>query len=199
MFEALAVPAINRLLMSNTWALERLKPHAGKTALLTSLPLQLMLTVSETGTVHVTPRGAEPDATITLTPGALLTLAMRDESAWSAAQVTGDVEFAGTIDYIRRHMSWDYEESLSYFIGDIGAHRVGRVVRELERWGRSVAVNLSETFGEYATHEQRMLASARAVDDFNREVDEVRDGVSRLEKRIEILARRVSEKASGSS
>jgi ubiquinone biosynthesis protein UbiJ len=199
MFEALAVPAINRLLMSNTWAAEKLKPHAGKTALLTSLPLQLKLTVSETGMVHAASRGVEPDATITLTPGALLTLAMRDESAWSAAQVTGDVEFAGTIDYVRRHISWDYEESLSYLLGDIGAHRVGRVVRELERWGRSSAANIGQTVAEYATHEQRMVASARAVDEFNREVDEVRDGVSRLEKRIEILARRVSEKASGSS
>jgi ubiquinone biosynthesis protein UbiJ len=195
MFEALAVPAINRLLMSNTWALQRLQVHAGKTALLTSLPLQLKLTVNEMGIVHAASRGVEPDATITLTPGALLTLAARDESAWSAAQVTGDVEFAGTIDYVRRHISWDYEETLSHFIGDIGAHRVGRVVRGLGRWGRSVAVNLGETFGEYATQEQRMLASSRAVDEFNREVDDVRDSVSRLEKRIEILARRVSEKA----
>ena len=38
MFEPLAVPAINRLLRTNSWALERLRPHAGKTAKTQGLP-----------------------------------------------------------------------------------------------------------------------------------------------------------------
>jgi ubiquinone biosynthesis protein UbiJ len=199
MLEAFAVPAINRLLAANPWSLEKLRPHAGKTALLSSPPLQFKLTVTDAGTVSASPRHVVPDATIVLTPGSLLTLAARDEQAWSAAQVTGDVEFAGAIDYVRRNIAWDYEETLSRVLGDIGAHRVGRAVRELDRWGRAAVVNLGQAITEYATDEQRIVTSARAVDEWNREVDDVRDGVSRLEKRIEAVARRMSAKAPGLS
>ena len=38
MFEALSIPAINRLLRSHPWAVERLRTHAGKTARLVCLP-----------------------------------------------------------------------------------------------------------------------------------------------------------------
>jgi ubiquinone biosynthesis protein UbiJ len=192
MLEALAVPAINRLLRGNTWALERLESHAGKTVLLTSPPFELKLVVADTGEVRTATREAPPDATIAVTPGVLLRLAARDEEAWSAAQVTGDMDFAGAIDYVRRHLSWDFEEDLSYVFGDIGAHRIGRAVRELDRWGRATLLNLGQTLAEYSTHEQPMLASARAIEAFNSEVDEVRDHLSRLEKRIELLSRRLS-------
>jgi ubiquinone biosynthesis protein UbiJ len=192
MLEALSVPAINRLLRSNTWALEKLKAHAGKTALLASPPFEMKLTVTETGEVRAAARETSADATIAVTAGVLLRLAARDEGAWSAAQVTGDMDLAGAIDYVRRHISWDYEEDLSHVLGDIGAHRVARVVRELDRWGRATVLNLGQTLTEYATHEQPMLASARAVELFNNEVDEVRDHLSRLEKRIELLSRRLS-------
>ena len=106
--------------------------------------------------------------------------------------MTGDMDFAAAFDYVRRHLSWDYEEDLSHFLGDIGAHRVGRVVRELDRWGRAAVLNVGQALAEYSTHEQPMLASARAAEAFNSEVDEVRDHLSRLEKRIELISRRLS-------
>ena len=55
-------------------------------------------------------------------------------------------------------------------------------MRELERCGRKTALNLAQAFAEYATTSGRRSRSARAIDEFNREVDEVRDHVARLEK-----------------
>jgi ubiquinone biosynthesis accessory factor UbiJ len=192
MFEALAVPAINRLLRSNTWALDQLKPHVGKTALLTSAPLEIRLSVSESGEVLAAVPDAGPDVTIEVSPGLLLRMLARDESAWSAARVTGDMEFAGAIDHLRRNLVWDYEEDLSHLLGDIGAHRVASAVRELDRWGRAAVQNLGHAFAEYSIYEQPMLASARAVDQFLSDVDELRDDAARLEKRIELLERGLS-------
>jgi ubiquinone biosynthesis accessory factor UbiJ len=189
MFEALAVPAINRLLGANTWALDRLKAHAGKTALVTSPPFALCLTVSETGHVLAAARDAVPDVTIDVSPGVLLRVLARDEAAWSAAHVTGDMEFASAIDHLRRNLVWDYEEDLSHVLGDIGAHRVAGTVRELDRWGRAALQNLGHALAEYSIYEQPILASARAVDEFLSEVDELRDQTARLEKRIELLER----------
>ena len=192
MFEPLVVPAINRLLRANAWALEKLAPHAGKTAVLACAPFELVLTVLATGEVAAAARDTAPDVTITVTPGSLLRLAARDENAWNAAQVSGDVQFAAAIDYVRRNLEWDYEEDLSRVFGDIAAHRIAGAVREIDRWGRAAALNLGHSFAEYAMYEQPLLASRRAVDEFNREVDEVRDHAARLEKRVELLRRRAS-------
>jgi ubiquinone biosynthesis accessory factor UbiJ len=191
MLEPLALPAINRLLRTNTWALEKLKPHAGKCALLASVPFELRLVVAESGELMAAPADRAPDVTIAVTPGVLLRLAAQDDSAWGAAEVSGDVQFAEAIDYVRRHVAWDYEEDLSRVFGDIAAHRIAGAVREVERWGRATAFNLAQAFAEYAVYERPMLASSRAIDEFNREVDEVRDHAARLEKRLELLRRQL--------
>ncbi|HYH43624.1 MAG TPA: SCP2 sterol-binding domain-containing protein [Burkholderiales bacterium] len=193
MFEPLALPAINRLLRANTWALEKLSSHSGKTALLACPPFELRCTVLDSGELAPAARDATPDVTITATAGSLLRIAARDESAWNAAQVSGDVDFAGVIDYVLRNLEWDYEESLSSVFGDIAAHRIAGAVREVDRWGRAAALNLGQAFAEYAKYEQPLLASRQAVDEFNREVDEVRDHAARLEKRLELLRRRPSD------
>lgn len=192
MFEPLALPAINRLLRTNSWALERLRQHAGKTAKLACPPLEARVTVTQSGELSWAEREAEPDVTIATTPGVLLRLAARDESAWSAAHVSGDVQFAAAIDYVRRNIAWDYEEDLSRVFGDIAAHRMGKAVRTLDAWARAGLMNVAGAFAEYATYERPIVAAAPAVDAFNREVDEVRDDAARLEKRIEILRRRLT-------
>jgi ubiquinone biosynthesis protein UbiJ len=192
MLEALRYAAINRLLRANAWALERLRPHAGKTALLSCPPLSTRFTVLDSGELQPAVREAQPQVTITTTPGVLMRLAARDESAWSAAEVAGDVEFAAAIEYVRRNIAWDYEEDLSHLFGDIAAHRIGNAVRTLDGWGRAALTNVAASFAEYATYERPLVAAAPAVEAHNREVDEVRDQVARLEKRIELLRRRLA-------
>lgn len=190
MFEALAVPAINRLLRANAWALEKLRAHAAKTALLACAPVELKITVLETGELAPAHAEALPDVTISTTPGIVLRLAARDEAAWNAAQVSGDIAFAEAIDYLRRNLEWDFEEDLARVFGDIAAHRLAQAARELDRWGRATAANLGHSLAEYAMHENPTLAHRRAVEAFNRDVDALRDDVERLEKRLELLALR---------
>lgn len=193
MFEPLALPAINRLLRTNSWALDKLSPHEGKSALLSCAPFALRVTVTGTGELAPAAREAVPDVTITLTPGLLLRAAARDEAAWRSARVTGDVEFAAAIDYVRCNLVWDYEEDLSRVFGDIAAHRMATAARQLDSWGRTTLLNLGQAAAEYATFERPVLASTHAVSEFNREVDTLRDDAARLEKRIALLARRLAD------
>jgi ubiquinone biosynthesis accessory factor UbiJ len=190
MFGAFAFRAINRFLRTHdAWALETLKPHAGKTALISSPPFEARMTVTEGGELWAADPEAVPDVVVRLNPGVVLRFLARDEVAWNAAEVTGDVQFAAAIDHVRRNVRWDFEESLSRVVGDIAAHRIAGVAREADRWGRAAVVNLGHAVAEYAVHEQPMLASARAIEEFNQEVDEVRDHAARLEKRLELLHR----------
>ena len=193
MFDPLAIPLINRLLRANSWALEKLSPHAGRTVRLVCAPFDLTLAITEAGEVAAAAHDATPDTTISVTPGVLLRLAARDESAWNAAEVSGDMQLAAAVDYVRRNLEWDYEEDLSRVFGDVPAHRMAQGLRALEAFGRNAALNLARSFAEYATHEQPSLALPRAVEAFNREVDEVRDHAARLEKRLELLRRRLED------
>src|ERR1700687_3572984 len=163
MFEALAVPAINRLLRANTWALDRLREHAGKPALLTCPPLALLITVTEAGAVTPVPFGTAANVTIGVTPGILLRAATRNSAAWSAARVTGDVEFAAALDYVRRNLQWDYEEDLSRVFGDVAAHRLASAAKRAELWSRDAALKVSQSFAEYVTYERPVIASAHAI------------------------------------
>jgi ubiquinone biosynthesis protein UbiJ len=89
-------------------------------------------------------------------------------------------------------MRWDFEEDLSRIFGDIAAHRMVEGARELDRWGRDAALNVGRAFAEYATYERPLIASARTIEEFNRDVDEMRDAVERIEKRLELLIRKDS-------
>lgn len=191
MLESFALPPVNRLLRENAWALEALRAHAGKTVRFASPPFDLRVTIGGGGELHAAAVGASPELTIIATPGALLRLLARDDGAWKAAQVSGDMDFAATVDHVRRNLEWDYEEDLSRVLGDVAAHRVGGALRDLERWGRSTLANLGQSAAEYAVYERPAIASREGLEAFCRDVDEARDHAARLEKRIELLRRRI--------
>lgn len=190
MFETFTFPAVNRLLRSNSWALDKLRAHAGKTVLVTCAPFRVAALIAVDGELAPARAGALPDVTIAVTPGLLMRAAARDHSAWREAHVSGDVELAAAIDYVRSNLRWDFEEDLSRVVGDIAAHRIAGAAREIDRWGRATALNLAHAAAEYATHENPVLASSVELETFSRDVDTLRDDAARLEKRIELLLRR---------
>jgi ubiquinone biosynthesis protein UbiJ len=179
--------SLNHLLRSNSWALERLSPFAGKTAQFECPPLQLALVVMENGEVAPPPNPATPDVTITLSPGLMLRVLARDETAWTAIRVSGDSDFAAAINHVWRNLHWDAEEDLSRVFGDIAAHRMAQTGKSLEQWGRQSADNLMHSFAEYWTEEQPLVAGKHEVEQFNRDVDALRDDLARIEKRLEKL------------
>jgi len=181
---------INHLLRGASWAREELRRFTGKSARFEVLPFALSLTVLETGEVTPAAGSDAPAVTISLTPGLLLRLAARDETAWREVGITGDPGFASVINHLARNLRWDVEEDLSRAFGDIPAHRMAESGRALRRWGEQALLNTGRSFAEYWTEERPLIASARELEDYNRAVDELRDDVARLEKRTEILLHR---------
>jgi ubiquinone biosynthesis protein UbiJ len=99
----------------------------------------------------------------------------------------GDMELAHEISYLARHLSWDYEEDLSKVVGDVAAHRLAAGARGLARWSREAGKRTAQGAAEYWTEESPLIASRIKVEDFVREVSELRDAVERLEKRVDRL------------
>jgi ubiquinone biosynthesis accessory factor UbiJ len=185
MLDPAAVAFINHLLRGADWARNELRPHAGRTARIEAFPFSFSVTVLDSGEVTPAAPGAEPSVTARLMPGVALRLAAADETAWKEVEIAGDTDFASTLHRLARHLRWDIEEDLSRVFGDIAAHRMADSGRAIRRWSEQALENTGRSFAEYWTEERPLIAAGRDLDAFNRAVDQLRDDVARLEKRIE--------------
>jgi ubiquinone biosynthesis protein UbiJ len=195
MLESLTLPAINRLLRANSWALEKLRVHAGKIAVVSCPPLKVRVIITPQGELARVSGETTADVTIEVPPGLILRAAARDAAAWREAKVSGDVELAAAIDHVARNIRWDYEEDMSRVFGDVAAHRIATAARALDQWGRETVINLAHAAAEYATFENPVLVSPGELARFNRNVDTLRDDAARLEKRCALLTRRLADEA----
>ncbi len=183
----LAAAAINRLTGAAPMSRERLARFAGKSALFRVGPLPVALTVQTTGEVLPAAAGAAPDLEVRMSPFLLPRLAAHDEAAYREVETTGDVEFAGEVAYLAKHLRWDVEEDLSKVVGDAAANRAMSTARAAAAWGKDATERVAAGAAEYFTEEDPLIASRVKVEDFIAGVSELRDAVERLEKRIERL------------
>lgn len=179
---------INHLLQGASWAPQRLKPFAGKTARFRIFPFDLALTVQDTGEVAEAFSEAVADTTFSLTPGLWLRILAQDETAYQEVETSGDSAFANEILYLAKNLRWDVEEDLSRVMGDILAHRMVQTGERLMDWRRQAMLNFAEALVEYWTEEQPLIAKSIPLRQFIREVDTLRDDVERIEKRIARLS-----------
>ena len=182
---------VNRLLAPAAWARESLAEHAGKIAVFDLFPLRVAVAVDPDGTLRAAPQNASPAVTIRLTPATVLQILAEGEDAWRKANVEGDTGFASTISKVAANLRWDVEEDLSRIVGDIAAHRMAEAGRSAAAWPKQAATSLAANVAEYITEEKHLLVTPLRAAEFARDVDELRDAVERLDKRIEFLQRQV--------
>jgi ubiquinone biosynthesis protein UbiJ len=178
---------INHLLRSAAWALERLRPHAGRTVHFTVAPLSVALTILPSGEVADADRSAPHDLRVALTAGVALRVIAGDEHAWQEARSDGDVTLARDVLYVVQNLRWDAGEDLSRVFGDIVAQRIVTTGNDIHRSLRAAAGHFARSTAAYWTDEQPLIAARPQVDRFNLDVDALRDDVARIEKRVERL------------
>lgn len=148
-------------------------------------PVRVQLAVDAQG-MFAAGKG-EPDVEIVLPAETPLLALQGMDAAMRRAQVRGSVEFADTLGFVLRHLSWDFEEDLSRLVGDIAAHRIGNGIRSFTAWQRQASINAAENFSEYLRFEAGLLPTPSEVTTFSTDADTLRDDVARLEKRIQQL------------
>lgn len=177
--------AVNHVLRAAPLAMERLRPHAGRTVAFHVGPVGTAFTVQSTGEVTAALPGASRDLVVRISPFLVPRLAAGEEAAFREIEMQGDAELAQEVSFLARNLRWDFEEDLSRAVGDIAAHRIAAAARALAHWSREAALRGAQGAAEYWTEESPLIASRVKVERFAREVSELRDAVERLEKRIE--------------
>jgi ubiquinone biosynthesis accessory factor UbiJ len=182
------LPLLNHLLERESWARQRLVPYAGQAARIEGGPFTVTLLITDLGAFKP---GLEEEAvavTISLPPDAPFRLLSDPSAIFGAARLSGAANFAETLAFVFRNLRWDYEADLAGIIGDIPARRLAKTLAEGLAWHRSAAQRLGINAAEFATEEAGLVTSARDLAQFARAVDQVRDDLARLEKRISRLA-----------
>ena len=102
-------------------------------------------------------------------------------------QISGDIELGQDFQRILRALDIDWEEHAAHIVGDVAAHQLGRVARELRAWARQSGGYLRQDVREYLQEESRLLAKRESVDRFLGAVDTLRADTDRLEQRLRRL------------
>lgn len=176
--------ALNHLLRATPVAMERLRPHAGRTAAFHVGPLTFAFTVQTTGEVTSAMPEAPRDLEVRISPFLLPRLALREEAAFREVQMTGDAAFAEEVAYLARHLRWDVEEDLSKSVGDIAAHRIAGSARTMAHWAAEAAKRTATGAAEYWTEEKPLVTTWVKAEDFICDVRALQEDVERLEGRI---------------
>jgi ubiquinone biosynthesis accessory factor UbiJ len=161
-------------------------------------PAMARLLVESTGNSLRITRGSLPaDAELIGGPLSLLVLGSgADDTPLSRGEVAvrGDAEVAQKFRELARLLRPDPEEELSILIGDVAAHRLGRLARGALGWSRDAAATLLQDVGEYFSHERGHLVPREEGEQFLRGVDALREDVDRLDTRLELLKQRLAAK-----
>jgi ubiquinone biosynthesis protein UbiJ len=184
-----AARAANHVLRATPVALERLRPHAGRTIAIAVGPMQVAFTVQTTGELVPALAGAARDLDVRISPFLLPRLAAGEEAAFRDIDMVGDMELAQEVSYLMRNLRWDVEEDLSRVVGDIAAHRIAGGASAVSRALREGGLRTAQAAAEYWTEESPLIASRVKVRGFIDDVARLTDDLQRLEKRIERLER----------
>ncbi len=182
--------AINRYLSLDPESKHRIAALQGKAVTLELLGINLIvqLLFSEEGIQIKWEDFLKPDVTIRGTPLNLFHMSVAEDQRKQffeeSVVLDGDMELAQPVLAIFDELEIDWEEYLSQWIGDVPAHQAGRLMRGLNRFRQKISQTSAYNLNEYVHEEINLFPPAEALQQFFREVDELRMDVDRLEARV---------------
>ena len=146
----------------------------------------------EHGALKVGPNRGESDLSLSTTLAGLIGL-LRPEAKHSlpAGRVTvsGDAELLRRLEQIAKRFAPDWDAAFARHLGPTLGPQIGRALADALRVAQASARSLAETASEYVREESRDVASRDELNRFADDVDHLRDGVDRLEAKLNRLAK----------
>ena len=188
--------ALNRYLALDPESAVRLRALRGKVVTIELKifpPLIFSLLFKDNEIEILSDLSEQPDLIIRGMPLSLLRLSVSDDKRkhFFGDDVTleGNLELGQQVTDLFDQLEIDWEEYASRWVGDVSAHQLGRVVRDVKNFAERLRESLSRNINEYVHEEAELFPSEEALQDFFADVDTLRMDVDRLEARIENLKR----------
>lgn len=182
---------INHVLGREPWACAELVKHTGKTVLVQTPFGHLCFVITPSGYLESLNELETPSLALEISAKALggftIPSGKLKEQAFKAVKITGDAELAQLIGRLAGQLRWDYEEDLAEFIGDALAHFAVRQGKKVVSASRLAALDLLDNVVEYVSEERKVLLNKRDFLAHKVELNNVREAVDRLEKRIQFI------------
>jgi ubiquinone biosynthesis protein UbiJ len=135
--------------------------------------------------------GSEVDLGIAMEPAALVAWLGRPGAARglpAGVRIEGDLELARVVERALAGFEPDWELPFVDLFGPTVGPQLARGLGDVLGWGRQQAQALAESAADYGVHEARLVTSRTELEEFNAEVDRLRDDVERLAARLARVA-----------
>lgn len=130
----------------------------------------------------------DPDLIIRGTPLNLLHMSLATDRRKFFAEdiiIEGNMELAQQVLAVFDELEIDWEDYMSTWVGDVPAYQTGRIMRHLKNTHERMRKLFSYNINEYVHEEINLFPPKEELQQYFREVDELRMAVDRLEARIE--------------
>ena len=182
---------VNHVLASEPWAMAELSPHVGKSISL-NLPMgQMAVEITPQGKIAALDSTDQASLLLEVSAQALSGLLassgnLRDQ-AFKAVKISGDADLAQLIGRLVSQVRWEYEEDLAKWVGDAPANFAVRQAKTMVKAGQAATKDFLQNVVEYVSEERKILLNKRDFMIRKNELNELRDSVDRIEKRIALL------------
>ncbi|MBT8562645.1 hypothetical protein G6717_08710 [Polynucleobacter paneuropaeus] len=182
---------VNHVLASEPWAMAELSPHVGKSISL-NLPIgQMAVEITPQGKIAALDSTDQASLLLEVSAQALSGLLassgnLRDQ-AFKAVKISGDADLAQLIGRLVSQVRWEYEEDLAKWVGDAPANFAVRQAKTMVKAGQAATKDFLQNVVEYVSEERKILLNKRDFMIRKNELNELRDSVDRIEKRIALL------------
>lgn len=138
------------------------------------------------------------DTTLQGSSLAFLNMSLGDstESFFSGEiRIKGDMELGQQFKRILDQLDLDWEEWLSGYTGDLVAFKTGRLIRNLNAWGKDTLKTLQLDMREYLQDEGQLTPHSAELEDFASKVSQLRDDTARLDAQVLRLQKQLKTSA----
>jgi len=98
--------------------------------------------------------------------------------------LSGDLEIGQKFQAAVGKIDIDWEEHLSQYTGDIVAHKIGNLVRDVFDWGGKALDNFNLDVAEYVHYEALVLPDRNEIETYVNNVDSIRSDIDRIAARV---------------
>lgn len=129
----------------------------------------------------------QADTTLQGSPLAFINMSLGDstDSFFSGdIRIKGDIELGQHFKRLLDQLDLDWEEWLSNYTGDLVAFKAGSFIRNFNVWGKDALKILESDVREYLQDEGQLTPYFDEINNFTKEISQLRDDTARLEARV---------------